>query len=330
MKRIISISAGLLAACICSIAQESVQSAAEKAAAAFANKKDNTEQFTQKPQYWKTSADFTVGFNQTGLFNWASGGYNTLTLSAGIDLKANYEKDLHKWNNRLQTDYGFLWSADKANLLQKSKDRIYLESKWSYRTKKDSKWSYSAGLDFRSQFTDSYDSYQQDQQSGKWSGKLKSSFFAPAYTTLSLGMDWVPANWFNISVSPLTGGVTVCVVPDLKKSYGMKPIEGSTTEYSTSLFQLGAQMKMNFMMSINDVVKYETQLVLFTDYLNHPFNNNRVNWDNKISWQVAKNIRIGLDTWLIYDPIVLIDGTQKVQFKEFLSVNFSLGFSNKR
>ena len=46
---------------------------------------------------------------------------------------ANYAKGKMLWNNRLQLDYGFLYSADKP-ILQKSKDRIYLESKWGYET----------------------------------------------------------------------------------------------------------------------------------------------------------------------------------------------------
>ena len=70
--------------------------------------------------------------------------------------------------------------------------------------------------------------------------------------------------------------------------------------------------------------------MLFTDYLNKPFKENRVNWDNKISWQAARFFKIALNTWLIYDPRVLIDGEQKVQFKEFFSINFTYTISNKK
>ena len=112
------------------------------------------------------------------------------------------------------------------------------------------------------------------------------------------------------------------------KEEGLDADLGSS--YRSALFQFGAQVKLNFKTSLNDVFKYETQLVLFTDYLNRPFRNNRVNWDNKISWQASKFFRIGLNTWLLYDPIVMIDDTQKVQFKEFFSVNFTYTISNKR
>ena len=92
----------------------------------------------------------------------------------------------------------------------------------------------------------------------------------------------------------------------------------------------GAQIKANANVSINDKFFFETQVVLFTDYLNKPFVYNRVNWDNKITWQAAKFFKIGLSTWLIYDPIVVIDDVMsKVQFKEFLSLSFTYTIASK-
>lgn len=100
---------------------QDVQSAAAQAAAAMMNATVE-EQQEQKPNYWTNSLQFDLGFSYTGLSSWAAGGYNTLVLNSGIDAKALYAKDLMKWDNRLQLQYGFLWSADKKNLLQKSND----------------------------------------------------------------------------------------------------------------------------------------------------------------------------------------------------------------
>ena len=314
-------------------AQDDVQKATANALMAFIKAPDAAPE-EEKPQYWAVSSQFDLGLSNTSLWNWAAGGYNTFTMNAGIDAKANYAKDLASWNNRLQLQYGFLWAADKKNLLQKSNDLIYLESRLAYKTSKESKWNYTASFDFRSQFTDSYDSYKQEED-GSWTGKLKSGFISPAYTNIAFGMEWSPKSWFNVNLAPLTGGFTICTIDELKKKYGMKLKEEGLdadlgSSYRSALFQFGAQVKLNFKTSLNDVFKYETQLVLFTDYLNRPFRNNRVNWDNKISWQASKFFRIGLNTWLLYDPIVMIDDTQKVQFKEFFSVNFTYTISNKR
>ena len=338
MKRIITLVAAL-AATFAAFAQDDVRKAASEAAAAYTEAKEQQAE-VQKPKYWKTYADFDLGFNQTSLTSWAAGGYNTATLFAGIDANANYAKDLASWTNRLQLDYGFLWSADKENLIQKSADRLLFESRFGYKTAADSDWKYSADLTLRSQFTDSYDNYKLDNNTNQWSGTLKSGFFSPGYLTFGLGMAWDPAPWFSLNLSPLTGGLTFCNIPSLRKGYGMKlrdssldPLVGDN--YNPMLFQLGAQLKMNLKAAINDVFTYETQLVLFTDYLNHPFVWNRVNWDNKLSLRVGRFIKLGLDTWTIYDPIVLIadkkggEPTQRVQFKEFFSFRFSYTIGKK-
>lgn len=296
----------------------------------------------EKPNYWKTSYSFDLGINQTALINWAAGGYNTATIAAGLDIIADYNKNLTSWSNRLQLNYGFLWSADKPNLLQKSNDRIYFESKFGYKTSEKSKWNYSAGVDFRTQFSNSYDNYRQEDPAdpkSKWYGDLKSGLLSPAYTNVSLGMEWKPNEWFNLNLAPLTGGITAVTIPSLRSSYGMPKIGDTgdpSLDYKSYLFQFGTQVKANVMVLVNDKFKFETQLVLFYDYLydykNPDINKQfpvRVNWDNGISWTPVKFFKIGLNTWLIYDPLVKItkaDGSVKqgpVQFKEFLALNFT-------
>lgn len=280
------------------------------------------------PQYWKKYATFELGFNQTSLWSWAAGGYNSATLHAGVDANLNYARDLTTWTNRLQLMYGFLWSADKDNLIQKSADLMQFESRFGYKTSADSKWKYSADLTFKSQFSNSYDSYTQDDR-GHWSGSLKSGLFSPGYLTFGLGMAWDPAPWFSLNLSPITGGFIFCGIPELRQKYGMPLVDDA---YANHLFQLGAQLKMNVKASLAEVVTYETQLILFTDYLNHPFVKTRVNWDNKLGFLVGKYIKIALDTWLIYDPIVMIpdksgqNPAARVQFKEFFSFNFTYTF----
>ena len=328
----------LTSLCVFCYAQDDVQ----KAAAAAAMYNTQPEQTAAaKPVYWKNSVEFSLGFNQTGLFNWAAGGNNTVTLAAGVDAKADYKKDLLNWTNRLQMNYGFLWSSDKQGLLQKSNDRIKFESKLAYKTGKDSKWNYTASLDFRSQFAPGYSSYEEIE--GQWIGKEVSSALSPGYVDLALGMQWKPNDWFDLNLSPLDAGVVICTNDLFREAYGMKPIDpdDKLKGYHSALFQLGAQLKANVALNINDRFKYETQLVLFYDYLydytadntsNFPI---RVNWDNKISLQVAKYFKVSLDTWNIFDPLVVFYnqdpavGTHKVQLKEFFAVSFTYTIDHK-
>ena len=344
MKRIFLALCGLTAAFGVLRAQDDAQQAAAEAAAALASAPQE-EAPAVKPNYWKSSTVLDLGVNQTKLFNWAAGGFDNITLSAGLDAKAYYEKERTNWKNRLQLEYGFIWSQDKSYILQKSNDRIYFESKFAYKTAKET-WQWTASYDFRSQFTDSYSSYDYPEFLDKEGGELeheqvweqwrrdniKSTFLSPAYNNLALGIQWIPAPWFDLNISPLTGSVIIVTEPVLRQQYGM-PANPSSTDvypYYSYLFQFGASLKANAKFSINDKFNYETQVVLFTDYLNNPFTQYRVNWDNKIAWQLTSFFKIGLSTWLLYDPIVEIDGVKsKVQFKDFLAFNFTFAFGQK-
>ena len=61
----------------------------------------------------------------------------------------------------------------------------------------------------------------------------------------------------------------------------------------------------------------------------------RINWDNSIDWQLSRFVKCAFKTWLISDPNVTItkeDGSvakRGVQFKEFLSFNFTYTFATK-
>jgi hypothetical protein len=344
MKRIFLALCGLTATFGVLRAQDDAQQAAAEAAAALASAPQE-EAPAVKPNYWKSSTVLDLGVNQTKLFNWAAGGFDNITLSAGLDAKAYYEKERTNWKNRLQLEYGFIWSQDKSYILQKSNDRIYFESKFAYKTAKET-WQWTASYDFRSQFTDSYSSYDYPEFLDKEGGELeheqvweqwrrdniKSTFLSPAYNNLALGIQWIPAPWFDLNISPLTGSFIIVTEPVLRQQYGM-PANPSSTDvypYYSYLFQFGASLKANAKFSINDKFNYETQVVLFTDYLNNPFTQYRVNWDNKIAWQLTSFFKIGLSTWLLYDPIVEIDGVKsKVQFKDFLAFNFTFAFGQK-
>ena len=338
-KRLIA--AALLLSCGTSaLAQLNVQDAAAKAAEALAQTQE-AQAAPAKPSYWTKSVKFDLGLTNTMLKNWAAGGYNQTALTSAVDANANYKKGLTTWTNRLQLDYGFLYSDDKP-FVQKNKDRILFDSKWGYKTKESSKLSYTAAFNFLSQFTDTHkfpNPGGENPTKADWMEKaiLQSSFLSPAYTTLSLGIDWTPKPWFNVNLSPLTGGFTIVRREELRKNYGME-LKDEYASYSgvpegymyrMARFQLGAQLTAGAKFKINDVFAGETKLVLFSDYLNNPLDP-RVNWDNKISWQLAKHFALALQTWLIYDPNVLIDDQKKVQFKEFLTLNFTYTLASRK
>ena len=222
---------------------QNVQDAAASAAKAIMEAPE-APQKVEKPNYWTSSLKTNVNMGQTGLTNWAAGGDNTISMAAFIDANANWKKGEMFWNNRLQLDYGFLYASSKP-ILQKSTDRIYLESKWGYKAPSSKYVYFSANYDFKSQFTTGYNyntpSSLVDPETGlEYTGAdlrqawkdargLKSGFLAPAYTNLALGIDCIPNKWLTINFAPLTGGFVIVKDAELRKSYSMKE-KKTTTE----------------------------------------------------------------------------------------------------
>ena len=233
-----------VAVCLSASAQMSEAQKAAAEAAKTITASAEVAAKVEKPNLWSTSLKTQINVGQTQLTNWAAGGDNTVSLAAFIDGNANWKLNDMFWNNRLQLDYGFLYASSKP-ILQKSTDRIYLESKWGYKTPSMKNFYFSANYDFKSQFSSGYDyktpvvpdKYKDtegnlpelDNLPGKeqvqlWKDArvLKSNFLAPAYTNLALGIDYTPAKWLAVNVAPLTGGFVIVKDALLRKSYSME------------------------------------------------------------------------------------------------------------
>ncbi len=351
-KVIITLSAVLIS--LAAYAQDAQQAAAEAAKAIDAAQ--NAEVKVEKPKYWTNSLKTNVSLGQTSLTNWAAGGDNTVSLAAFIDANANYKKNEMFWNNRLQLDYGFLYASSKP-IIQKNTDRIYLESKWGYKTEAMKNFYFSANYDFKSQFAPGYE-YKTPSVEGlenlpmkdkvqAWMDARKplSGILSPAYTNLALGIDWTPAKWLSVNFAPLTGGFVIVEDVRFRQSYSMplrKEWEGITegvptdgSQLRNARFEFGAQLKVDAKVNVNDNFSYSTQVVLFSNYLDKP-QNLRVNWDNRIDWKLAKYFSFTVTTNLIYDDKVMIfsekDGKthQRIQFKESVAFGFTYTIASKK
>lgn len=239
MKKII-LSIIAVAATMTAFAQSDAQKAAADAAATMTAAPESAPKVV-KQNLWATSLKTQINVGQTSLTNWAAGGDNTVSLAAFIDGNANWKKGDMFWNNRLQLDYGFLYASSKP-ILQKSTDRMYLESKWGYKAPSTKYLYFSANYDFKSQFSSGYDyktpSSLTDADGNELKGSalkdawkdarvLKSNLLAPAYTNLALGIDFIPTKWLSINFAPLTGGFVIVRDATLRKSYSMDMTKGA-------------------------------------------------------------------------------------------------------
>lgn len=350
------------------------QKAAAEAAKAITAAPE-AEKKEEKPKYWDESLKTNIKFGQTSLTNWAAGGDNTVTLQAFIDGNANYKKNDLFWNNRLQLDYGFVYASSKPILQKSDDRIYFESKfgyknaqmrNFSFSANYDFKSQFSTGYDYKTP-DNLKDENGNDLEGGDlrqaWrdARKTKSGFLAPAYTNLALGIDLKPWKWLSLNIAPLTGGVVIVKDVDLRKNYGMdlkeaykdasklspealdKFNEDMSSDdpaligqyYRGARFEFGAQVKADIAVKVNDGFAYTSQLVLFSNYLDHP-ENLRVNWDNRFDWKIAKYFSLTLTTNMIYDDKVLIfsekDGLtkQRVQFKESLLFGFTYTIARKR
>lgn len=282
---------------------------------------------TPKPKYWNNSLVTNIGFSQVSLTNWSAGGYGSLALNTYIDGNCNYTRGNLLWNNRLQLGYGFINNFGEG--YKKSDDRIVVDSKFGYKAVE--KLYFSAVYNFTTQFTTGYKSTK--------GTAVVSDFFAPAYTSLGLGIDYTPSKDFSINFAPLTGKVVMVKDEDLRPRYG-----NAADQFAK--WELGAQVKIDGKIKVKDFSAQST-LTLFTDYLDMPLGI-KVNWDVAMTAKLTQFLSATFRTYTIWDRnikflerkdkngevIVDEDGTAilypGVQFKELFSLAFTYTFGGKK
>lgn len=279
----------------------------------------------EKPKYWTKGITTQIGFSQVGVSQWADGANQSLSLNSFIDAFANYSKDKIIWENRLQLAYGFVTDIDDR-FTKKTDDKIQLDSKFGYNISKD--LYLSAQYSFKTQFSNGY------KYDGNTIVNKESAFLSPAYTNLSLGIDYKPLKWLSVNFAPATGGIVIVNDPALREKYGnYKTLDDGSKVTMPVKFELGAQLKVDVKLKIGSSLDFASYLTLFSNYLDKP-QNLRVTWDTVTDFKLNKFFSLNFRTYLIYDDKIMITDAknpeaparQRVQFKEIFSIGFTYSF----
>lgn len=268
---------------------------------------------------WKVSGLTSVNLSQVSLTNWSAGGKSSSSGVALFNINANYLKDKISWENSLNMGYGLLKENGKD--LVKTHDKLDLISKFGI--KETEKIFISTLFNFKTQFAPGY-SDSDDKN------KI-SDFLAPAYLTLSPGLDYKPNKMLSFLISPITGKMTIVNNDSLSSigAFGVDPGKKSRYEF-------GSFVKMELKTELMKNVSLQTKLDLFSNYLHNPENID-VNWDLLINMKINDYLSANLITNLIYDDDIKIDVDKnndgimdskgpRVQFKEMFGLGLSLKF----
>jgi hypothetical protein len=284
-------------------------------------------QITDTTKGWKTGGVFALSLAQTSLKNWAAGGQNSVAVNGLLNVFANYKNNNTAWDNSLGMGYGLLKQGDISS--KKTDDKIDFVSIYGRKATKN--LYYSALLNFKTQMAAGYN-YLSD------TSKVKiSDYFAPAYLTVALGMDYKPNAYFSAFLAPLTEKFTFVTNKTLSEAgaFGLTPGDKVLSEFGGYLRIVYS--RNDFKAEILKNVSFTTKLDLFSNYLKNP-QNIVVNWETILAFKVNKFLAVTFNTLLIYDDKIKIgiDRTvngvhgvypgPRAQFKEILGVGFSYNF----
>lgn len=273
---------------------------------------ENKDEF--KDGAWVLKGVTGINMSQTALSNWSAGGENSFSGNAHLNGSLTRKSGHWLWQSTLALDYGL--SKTKSQGTRKATDKIDFATQIGYTT--NDKWFYTAMADFKSQFDKGYNYPDKEHYISK--------FMAPAYSNISLGMEYRPKPNFSLYLSPIAGKLTFVQDDTLSMqgAFGVDPGDKLKAEF-------GAYFKARAEMDVMENVHMISTLDFFTAY-DSSFGNVDVNWDILLSMKINKYLSATLNTTLKYDDNVKSvdkDGNTrgpKVQFKEVLGVGLAYNF----
>lgn len=257
-----------------------------------------------------------VGLNisQTALSNWSAGGENSVAGTGYLNASLRRKSGKWLWSNNLALEYGLTYT--ESNGTQKVSDKIDFSTQLGY--KATNKWYYTVMGDLKTQF---YKGYKYPDKS-----HYISKFFAPAYSNISVGMEYRPNDFYSVYISPLAGKMTF-VQDDYLSSIGAFGVDPGDKFRA----QFGAYVKARAQKTIMENVKLISSVDFYTAY-DSSFGNVDINWDLMLSMKINKYLSATVNTTLKYDDDVKsvnAEGIQKgpkVQFKEMLGIGVAYNF----
>lgn len=257
-----------------------------------------------------------INLSQAAMTNWSAGGENSVAGTIYLNGTAVRKSGKWLWTNTLALEYGL--TKVKSQGTRKVGDKIDFTTQLGYSAAE--KWFYTAMADFKTQFANGYN------YDGNEKGPYISKFMAPAYSNLSLGIEYKPKDYVSLYFSPAAGKFTFVRDDSLSNAgaFGVDPGDKFRAEF-------GAYLKGRLEKDVFENVKVITTLDFFTPY-SKDFGNVDIDWDLIVSMKINKFMSATINTTLKYDDdIKTIDGDgnprgPKIQFKEVLGVGFSYNF----
>lgn len=276
---------------------------------------------------WKLKSVFSLNVTQSSFTNWNAGGRNNVSGLGFINAQANYKKDKIKWANQMTLGLGGVQYFDDD--LQKTDDVIDIQTTFSYGVKDP--WFISLLGGFRTQFIDGFANPEDTVRS--------STFMAPGYLNLSLGLEFIPNDNLKLMLSPLSGKFTFVQDQNLANNgaFGVTPAVlgtgGIVLEPGENIrSELGSYFRVIYNKEIMTNIDISSRLEFFSNYTENPENID-VNGEINVNFKVNQWFSASLQMNLIYDDDIDIEDRDgnvgpRTQFKQVIGVGIAYRLAN--
>lgn len=276
---------------------------------------------------WERGASLGLDFAQLLQINPKQGaGQNRIGFGSATTFFANNTQKRSLWENQASWQFGLQrlgsgivaqGSNDFKVPFQKAIDELRVNSKYGYKIKEDGKLYYAGLFNLLSQLTPTYQGnaeYPGNFVSDVFNtGLLQSKLFSPATVQFSLGLDWKPNSNFSLYYSPI-GAKFIIVGDDDIAVLGVhgnpvvRDADGVVTSFENTDSQLGSTLRAGYVTGEKSKVKFTSNLLLFSNYLNNPQNVD-IDWANALGYELFKNFQLNLLLNVFYDDDVLVQIT---------------------
>lgn len=291
---------------------------------------DTTDVIPEKP--WKLKALFGLNGTQSSFVNWSAGGRNNLSVIGFISASADYSKNKWQWKNNLDLALGGMLYLDKTGKdqgLQKTDDKIDFATNLGYKITE--KWYASLVGGFRTQFMDGFNMPNDSVR--------VSTFMAPGYVNLALGIDFTPNDHLSVFLSPIATKMTFVLNEELANT-GAFGVQNATFNTQGDVIsagkgfrgEIGAYFRLTYNKELFKNVNFKSKLELFSNYAVKPQNID-VNADMLWTFKVNSWLSASLNWTLIYDDDIRITDAKggvgpRTQFKSVLGLGLSYSLQN--
>ena len=255
---------------------------------------------------WTLTGNSNLGFTQTGITHWKSGGESALALLFTFKGTANYAKRNVTWNNTVELSDG--WVKPGGGMLEKNEDELDIITRLGLKAAKS--WNYSAEVTFQTQLFNGYNYPDREN--------IISDFLSPAYMNFKLGMDYTPSKNLSLLLSPISS----------KMIYVRDTAHVDVTDFGIdkgrkTYWQPGFNADFSWTKKISDDISFNTTYNMFINYLD-PFSDLfDIDWQSKLIMQLNTFVNMTATYHAVYDNDVLFDDQTRWQMKDIITIGFN-------